>query len=43
MMRVWFFFKKGVFFNLRSKFTKNTTFWFLRFLVIIYNSYFRAI
>ena len=37
------FLEDGHFFYSRSKFTKNTTFWFFKFLVIIYNSYFRAI
>ena len=33
------FFEDGRFFYLRSKFTKKyTTFWFLSFLVIIYNT-----
>ena len=36
MMRLWFFLKKGVFFIRGQSLQKNKTFWFLRFLVIIY-------
>ena len=36
------FFEDGRFFYLRSKFTKNTTFWFLRFLVINFISFIKT-
>ena len=38
MVRLWFFLRRAFFYS-KSKFTKSTTFLFLRFLVIIYNSY----